>query len=63
MQKLFNQIKEKVREAARFDLVDSESDYEDELASELVAKGYPQEPYSGYGIIKPQNLPDEEDVR
>ena len=41
MQKLFNQIKEKVSEAKKFDLVDSESDYEDELASELVAKDYP----------------------
>ena len=45
------------------DLVDSESDYEDEMATELVAENYPQELYAGFGAIKPQHRPDDESLK
>ena len=63
MQKLFNQIKEKVKEAVIINPVDSESDYEDELASEILSKNYPEEMYAGFGVIKPQKRPDDEALK
>lgn len=34
------------------DDIDSESDYEDELACQILAQKHPQEPYAGFGMYK-----------
>ena len=49
---LFGEFGERVKAVDLEDEVDSESDYEDELATELLMEKYPQELYAGFGIMK-----------
>lgn len=49
---LFGVFGEKVKGVEIGDEVDSESDYEDEFASNLLQEKHPEEPYAGFGILK-----------
>ena len=53
MDRMFGLINEKVSQSNFEDLVDSESDYEDEIAQKIYAEQCPNELYNGFGIMKP----------
>ena len=52
MQVLFSKIKEKVKAPQVDDEVDSESDYEDELATNVLKQKHPKDMYAGYGLLR-----------
>jgi len=52
LQVLFSKIKEKVKAPTFENDIDSESDYEDELASEILLDKHPEDMYAGFGILK-----------
>lgn len=52
LQILFAKIKEKVKEPQVELDIDSESDYEDEIATEIMLSKHPREIYAGFGVMK-----------
>ena len=62
LQIFFGPIKKDVKAHVEEDGVDSESDYEDDLATEILAEKHPSDIYAGFGLLNHSYLKKSEQI-